>query len=311
MYAVAANASEVSGPSHTNVSCEELCEEIDKLTLEDINGGNDGDSDVEGEEVEVYDFVSNSEAISMYSVDSNDEGSIKAKLKVMRTGGTVEIGELDINDSIGNSALYNVKIPQPDEGWSPSALKEGRGEPAFDLIDNPRGWQRYIFHPKISKELDKAYIGHYLPTSATPCPIEQNGERVCGDWDFFYNGFKNNAMPFRSSATTNNLFPQEMMGSLDHVIQKLGMNVERVRDVDTLFFFKLLLPFYDPAKSGVDGDPRIPYYTDVEKYTNASTALSGQGSSYGHCWKPTSAGELLRFDANLLHDGVLGSSDGA
>ena len=62
LYAVAANVSEVSGSSHTNVSCEELCEEIDKLTLEDINGGDDGDSDVEGEEVEVYDFVSNSEA---------------------------------------------------------------------------------------------------------------------------------------------------------------------------------------------------------------------------------------------------------
>ena len=105
--------SEVSGPSHSNMSCEELCEEIDKLTLEDINGGNDGDSDVEGEEVEVYDFVSNSEADFDVenSVDSNDEGSIKATLKMMRPGGTVEIGELDTNDCIGNSALYNVKIP--------------------------------------------------------------------------------------------------------------------------------------------------------------------------------------------------------
>jgi len=36
--AVAANVSEVPGPSYSNVSCEELCEEIDKLTLEDING---------------------------------------------------------------------------------------------------------------------------------------------------------------------------------------------------------------------------------------------------------------------------------
>jgi len=52
--------SEVSGPSHSNMSCEELCEEIDKLTLEDINGGDGGDSDVEGEEVEAHDFVSNS-----------------------------------------------------------------------------------------------------------------------------------------------------------------------------------------------------------------------------------------------------------
>ena len=75
--------------------------------------------------------------------------------------------------------------------------------------------------------------------------------------------------------------------------------------MDALFFFQLLLPFCDPAQSGVDGNPRLPYYTDVEKYSNASAAFSGQGSSYGHCWKPTSAGELSRFDAILLHDGVL------
>jgi len=49
--AVAANVSEVSGPSYSKVSCEELCEEINKLTLEDINGGDGGDSDIEGEEV--------------------------------------------------------------------------------------------------------------------------------------------------------------------------------------------------------------------------------------------------------------------
>jgi len=53
--------------------------------------------------------------IAVLSVDSNDEGSIKAKPKVMRTGGTVEIGELDIRF---NSALYNVKIPQPGEVYS-------------------------------------------------------------------------------------------------------------------------------------------------------------------------------------------------
>jgi len=308
-YAVAANVSEVSGPSHSNVSFEELCEEIEKLSLEDMNGGDGGDSDVEGEEVEVHDFV-NKDLDVENSVDFNEEGNIKAKLKVMRTGGTVEIAELDIDDSIGSSEL-NIRIPQPDEGWSPPSVKVERGEPAFHLVDNPGLWQRFIFHPKFSKG-DKEYTGHFLPTGATPCPIDQDGERTCGDWEFYYKGFKSNNIPFRRSATTANLFPEEMMGSLDPIIlQKLGKSVERVRDVNALFFFQLLLPFCDPAKSGVNGDPRIPYYTDVEKYTNASAALSGQGSSYGHCWKPTSTGELFRFDAILLHDGVLGGSDGA
>ena len=102
----------------------------------------------------------------------------------------MEIGELNINGSIGNSELYNVKIPQPDEGWSPPAAKEGRGEPVFDIIDNPGDWQRYIFHPKFSKGPEKEYIGHFVPTGATPCPIAQSGKRVCGDWEFFLSRFQ-------------------------------------------------------------------------------------------------------------------------
>ena len=94
LYAVAAIASEVSGPSNSNVTCEELCEEIHKFTLEDINGGDGGDSDANGEEVEVHDFGTDFDIEN--SFDSNDEGGIKAKPKAMRTGGTVEIGELDI-----------------------------------------------------------------------------------------------------------------------------------------------------------------------------------------------------------------------
>ena len=97
-------AVEVSGISQSNVSFENLCEEIEKLSLEDMNGGDGGDSDVEGEEVEVHDFV-NKDLDVESSVDFNEEGNIKAKLKVMRTGGTVQIAELDIDDSIGSSEL--------------------------------------------------------------------------------------------------------------------------------------------------------------------------------------------------------------
>ena len=76
------------------MTCEELWVEIHKLTLEGINGGDGGDSDANGEGVEVHDFETGLDIEN--SVDSNDEGGIKAKLKAMRTGGTVEIGELDI-----------------------------------------------------------------------------------------------------------------------------------------------------------------------------------------------------------------------
>ena len=37
---------------------------------------------------------------------------------------------------------------------------------------------------------------------------------------------------------------------------------------DALFFYQLLVPFVDPAQSGIEGDPRIGYYKEVAVHTN-------------------------------------------
>ena len=73
----------------------------------------------------------------------------------------------------------------------------------------------------------------------------------------------------------------------------------------------MILPVCDPKKSDVIDDPRIPYYTEVEKFTNMSKAESGFGGSYGHNWKVATAAELVHFDGILIRDGVLGGSNGA
>eukprot|EP00957_Ditylum_brightwellii_P135435 10326415-Ditylum_brightwellii.AAC.1 len=69
-----------------------------------------------------------------------------------------------------------------------------------------------------------------------------------------------------------------------------------MKKCDPLFFFQLLLPLCDTPKSGIRNDPRMSYYTELSKFTNAYTYLQGKGSDYGHVWKNTNAAELLHFD---------------
>ena len=84
---------------------QELVSEIERLNLEDLEGGDGGDSDVEGEEVDVHKFVSNSEKDfgTEDSVEAQDEGEVKVLLKLMGTGGTQELGELSSDGSRGNN----------------------------------------------------------------------------------------------------------------------------------------------------------------------------------------------------------------
>ena len=76
-------------------------------------------------------------------------------------------------------------------------------------------------------------------------------------------------------------------------------------------FYQLLLPVCNPSKSGIDGDPRSPYYIDIERFTNMSKAQPGFGGSYGHNWRVVNASELVRFDGVIVRDGVVGSTNGA
>jgi hypothetical protein len=38
---------------------------------------------------------------------------------------------------------------------------------------------------------------------------------------------------------------------------------KRIVEGDALFFFQLLLPIGDLKKSGIENDPRLPYYSEV------------------------------------------------
>ena len=94
------------------------------------------------------------------------------------------------------------------------------------------------------------------------------------------------------------------------MLKIIGMDKKRVVDCDALFFYQLILPVCNPKKSSVVDNPRLPYYTEVERFTNMSKAESGFGSSYYHSWKLATATELVHFDGVMIRDGVIGGSNG-
>ena len=63
--------------------------------------------------------------------------------------------------------------------------------------------------------------------------------------------------------------------------------------------------------SGIEDDLRLPYYTEVERFTNMSKYESGLGGSYSYKWVPTRARELANFNGILIYYGVLRSSNSA
>jgi hypothetical protein len=78
------------------------------------------------------------------------------------------------------------------------------------------------------------------------------------------------------------MFPDARKGQLDtQLLKKLGLSQTRMQSKDALFFYQLLLPICDPAKSRIDGDPRHGFYCEVAKFTNVYGAKIGAfGSSY-------------------------------
>lgn len=291
-------------------SMESLESLIQNLDLEDVQGGNGGDSDNEGDEVRWHGINTAREEKEFDtfvedSIVADVEGDRKGILKVTATGTTDFIGE--IGQSVSN-VRGNITLPKPPDDYVVPPLRND--EKPFDQVDNPGEWDRYYFQPKRSKSNN--YEGHFLPTGAKPVPLGQDGKRKCGDWEFHYKGFSNDESQYRRGATTSNLFPKEMEGQLDaDILKRLGLTKERMKEVDPLFFFQLLLPLCDTSKSGIEGDPRQSYYTELSGFTNLYAYQGGQGSDYGHVWKNTTAAEILRFDGVLFHDGTLGGSNGA
>lgn len=243
------------------------------MNIEDKEGSDGGYSYEEGEPAPVTEvdssFFEELEVDVEESVGlEDDRGKTKAFVKVTSTGMTEVIGEMRegrlVNSSNGGNSEYNITLPKPPPDFIPPIPQTGKPSCLFTDVDNPGEWNQYIFTAKRNKS--NKYVGHSLPTGATPVPVGENGKRECSGWELYYDGsFKNESNTvFHRNAMTSNLFPKEMRGELDRdLLSSSGLTEERMKNTDTLFFFQLLQPICDPSKSGIANDRRVPYYTEL------------------------------------------------
>ena len=306
--------------------------------VKDVNGGDGCDSDEEGDEClihrdgclniekEVEKEVNHDHNGNEPSFESFAFGRKKGYVDLTNSSGgklgNIIFAEGDVSNVEIEKDLAgkDVKIQQPPKDWLPGRAQGERGEPNFIDIDNPGEWPQYCYRPVFNSQAKTSkYKHHCLPSGAMPVPENKDGKRNVNGWEFHYNGWKNEGFKHRHGATRANMFPEELKGCLDAgILAKLGLTKKRMglggvmdAEVDALFFYQLILPICNPQFSGIQDDPRKSYYHEVEKFTNTSKLNSGLGVSYGHHWNLTSAKELVNLDGILIHDGVLGSTQGA
>ena len=290
-----------------------LIDQMEKAELEeDADGGN---SDIEGEEAEIFE-----ESYVRAMIDRNSHKDSEIHVEEINSGDIAFVladkGVLPEDDQVD---LLEKVHTVPDDWTVPVKKEEGDAEPDFEALDNPGNWNSYIFRPvykKIGKGKDAKYkyIKHELPTGCTPVPMK-NGKREVNGWNFFYRGWKSQKCPnARNGAAPDQLFPDSRKSSLDiDLLINLGLNNERMVGPDglpdALFFLQLILPICDPARSGVTSDPRKAFYSEVTNFTNLYKFQAGIGSTYGHQIPEVALYELVRWDGCLVRDGVLGGGD--
>ncbi len=129
-----------------------------------------------------------------------------------------------------------------------------------------------------------------------------------GGYEFHYNGWKqpiNDPSLWREGATRDNLFPPHRRAKLDaELLKKMALTRKRMEEKDALFFLQLLTPIANPSKSGIDKDPRKPFYSDVQTFTNvySMSPMRDQGGESGHLFNTTNSQELMRWDGVVVRN---------
>ena len=264
---------------------------IESLGTADLKKtGDGGDSDCEHEDGQLF-------------ISERDEDNIFEPAEKIIEDDDVDNDELPPM-LIGVPDGWEKPGPPPD--WTPPLPKVGTDCPDWDDVDNPGDWDPYSYQARYSSKTGK-YKGHRTPTGATVVP-EVDGARTVNGWSVTYDGSWTSSAntPHRHGASEGNILPDERDGQLDgEYYKKMGLTKERMQD-DYLFFHQLMFPICDPAKSGIDNDPRKSFYHACAQYTNMYALQNDHGGDYGHEYRLVTAAELVRFDGMLLRHGVLG-----
>ena len=195
-------------------------------------------------------------------------------------------------------------------GYVAKSPKTDRGEPAFEAVDNPMGAGQYVYRA-VFDDKTKQYKHHALPTGATAVPARaSDGKRVDGDWTFHYGRETDTGGDGLEGVTDENPFPESRKGMLDiELLKMMGLTADRMED--PLWWVQLLLPMCNPERSGIDGDPRMPFNHKRAVWTNKYATGFGLGATYGHSYKSSNAMEHVRMDGVYVKNGALGGNKGA
>ena len=124
---------------------------------EEENGGDGGESDVEGDEFDIHhdSLVIDSEESDDKCVEVDDKdkkGRSIGFVDLTAEGSTKVVGKVHMLQHAENEVLFenakrNVKIPGAPPDWKVPAVAPKRGEPKWSSVDNPGDWPRYCFAP--------------------------------------------------------------------------------------------------------------------------------------------------------------------
>jgi hypothetical protein len=182
-----------SASQSTSYSSNDVCfkDMVQRNIEEEMNGGDGGDSDVEGEEFIMHkEAAVHSEAedcIDLEEIHSDTEH--KAFVRLTASGCTDVIGTISINEEDEGNITFmdpkfsskDIKMFKPPNDWVPANADPSRGLPSFNQIDNPGNWSSYCFKPTFEgRAKDSKYKCHALPTGEPlPCHWIHPQENVC------------------------------------------------------------------------------------------------------------------------------------
>lgn len=99
-----------------------------------------------------------------------------------------EAADLDAEDDGIEGAPDGWQPPGAPIDWAgyvPKGLDDN--EPVtFEEVDNPGHWSDFTFRPKCK---DNKYLGHFTPSGAKVVPENDEGKRIQGAYEFFYDGY--------------------------------------------------------------------------------------------------------------------------
>jgi hypothetical protein len=140
---------------------------------EQAENGDDGDS--------VADAIESAE------LDECLDESLHDRLECLVNNEGLEVSDCEHNRILLKKGLApEVSMPSVPSDWIPSIVKAEKGEPTFQLVDNPGKWPEFTYRSKFLKTGAKPYAHHSLPTGARPVPADQEGKRVVDGWEFHY-----------------------------------------------------------------------------------------------------------------------------